>query len=230
MRKNRKDKNFSKKKEKEEHMNKAKLYWLEIIFGALIGIVILLSITNSVKYVQIDYGKHLQSSNIEIGNLGMDEYLRKVEELKDCTAIIVVKDIQGYCTTTETIDEMKNMGFDQADVLLNKEYHSFIGIWYDGQVVHQQIGGDEAISFGQYMEAGHYVFAKSATWSSGNTGDIYIDDVQYSVNGRGYNIVILDNEWNLIDSVSYDVYVEDIPLYRKVDGAVMLISSTIEKE
>lgn len=210
-------------------MKKIKLYWLEMIFGAIIAAIIWLSTTNSVKYVQIDYGKHLQSSNIEMGNLGMDEYLKKIQELRDCTAIIVVKDIQGYCTTEDTINEMKKMGFDQTDILTQEEYHSFIGIWSNGEVIYQQVGGDEAITYGQYIASDHYVFAKSATWSSGNTGDVYIDDVQYSVNNRGYNIVVLDNEGALIDSVSYDVYVEDIPMYRENDGIVTLINATIKE-
>lgn len=210
-------------------MKKIKLYWLEMIFGAIIAAIIWLSTTNSVKYVQIDYGKHLQSSNIEMGNLGMDEYLKKIQELRDCTAIIVVKDIQGYCTTEDTINEMKEMGFDQTDILTQEEYHSFIGIWSNGEVIYQQVGGDEAITYGQYIASDHYVFAKSATWSSGNTGDVYIDDVQYSVNNRGYNIVVLDNEGALIDSVSYDVYVEDIPMYRENDGIVTLINATIKE-
>lgn len=202
-----------------------KSIWLEIIFGVFIIIVIVQSLKNSVQYVSIDYGKHLQDSDIELGNISLTDYLKKIREI-DCTVIIVVKDIQGYYIDQNIIEALNGLGFNDTGVLLNEEYHSFIGIYSSGEVVFQQIGGDEAISHVDFIK-NHYITTKSATWNSGNVADIYVDDVQYSVNNRGFNIVVIDNQTDkLIDSVSYDVCVENIPIYRLIDGNITWITST----
>ncbi len=207
-------------------MKLLKSIWLEVIFTLLLGVVIFLSVKNSVHPVEIDYGKHLDQSDIEIGTMDMPDYIETIKSLDDCTTIIVVREIQGYFTTQQIIDQLKSLGFDQADTLLEEEYHSFIGIWSSGNVVYQHVGGNEAISYGQFLN-NHYLYAKSATWFTGNTGDIYIDDVQYSANNRGFNIVTIDNSTEkLIDSVAYDVFVESIPLYRVINGKLTYIKDT----
>lgn len=210
-------------------MKKLRKYWLEIIFLIFIIVIIFLSAKNSFHMMKIDYGKELIQKDADLGTLPMDKYLAKIQENSGWTSIIVVKDIQGYYTTAEIIQSLKNMGFDQADILLEEQYHSFIGIWSNGQAIYQQVGGDEAIFHGQFVGE-HYIFAKSATWSSGNTGEIYLDDIPYSVNNRGFNIVTIDNTTNeLVDSVAYDVYIKDIPLYRIVNGNIEMIDSTIKE-
>lgn len=204
-----------------------KSVWLEIIFAILIALIIILSVRNSVHEVKIDYGKNLEQSDIQIGNMNMADYIEKIRGL-DCTAIFVVKDIQGYFISKGDVDALKSLGFDQADILLDQEYHSFIGIWSSGRVIYQCVGGNEAITYGQFLD-GHYIYTKSATWSSGNTGSIYIDDVQYAVNNRGFNIVTINNaDYKLIDSVAYDVYLEDVPIYRLLNGEITYIESTKE--
>ncbi len=202
--------------------------WLEIIFAILIMIVIVLSIKNSVKSVTADYRKHLEQSNIDFGNRNMADYIEEIKSYGKCMAIFAVKDIQGYSLTQEDVDALQGLGFEQADILLNHEYHSFIGIWSNGEVVYQSVGGDEAITYGDFLN-NHYVYVKSATLNTGNAGDIYIDDVQYSVSGRAFNIVTINNEdFKLIDSVSYDMHEEQVPMYRLADGTVTFVMATRE--
>ena len=203
-----------------QHKNKMmrlKKYWLEIIFGVVVIIVLYFTATNAlygVGHVQIDYGKKLKQSNIKITSTQMANYLKEIQEIQNATTVIVVKDIQGYCLNQDIVDELENMGFDQADILLEEMYHSFIGVLNDGEVVYQQIGGDEKISFGGFVDD-HYVYAVSATYSAGNTGEVYVDDISYAVNNRGFNIVTFSNEDDtLYDSVAYDTYVEEITVYR----------------
>lgn len=207
-------------------MKLIKFAWLEILFCILLMVVIILSASNSVHRVQVKIEKALPQSDIQLGTVGFAEYIEEIKKLDNITLIITVKDIQGFFTSQKMIDELKSLGFDQADILMEQTYHSFIGIYSNQTMLYQQVGGDEAISFGQYVNE-HYIYAKSATWSSGNTGDIYIDDVKYDVNSRGFNLVVIDNiNDELIDSVAYDVYVEDIPMYRFVDGETTYIAST----
>lgn len=210
-------------------MKLIKSAWLEISFCLLISIVIILSANNSIHGVSLKNEKILPQSDIQLRTVGFVDYIKEIKKLDNFMMIIVVKDIQGFYTTQEMIDELKSLGFDQADILMEQSYHSFIGVYSNGDVVCQKVGGDENITFGQYVND-HYIYARSATWSLGNVGDIYIDDVKYSVNNRGFNIVTIDNiNDELIDSVAYDVYVEDIPLYRLVNGEVVCIRSTVEE-
>ncbi|MEY8390556.1 hypothetical protein D3Z36_05165 [Lachnospiraceae bacterium] len=165
-------------------------------------------------------------SDIQLGNMDMAVYLNEIRRLEDCTVLIAVRDVHGFCITEDIIDGLKSLGFDQADILRDQEYHSFIGIWTSGKVVYQNVGGDEMISHGQYLN-NHYLYLKSATWSSGNVAEVYIDHIAYAVNNRGFNIVTMDNvQDTFIDSVVYDTHAEDIPLYRLTDGDKTFIQST----
>lgn len=207
-------------------MKRIKSVWLETVFAVLIAIAIVLSITNSVKSISIDYGKRLEQSGVIFENRNMADYIGEIKSYGDCTAVISVKDIQGYYLSQEDVDALQSLGFDQADVLLNHEYHSFIGIWSNGSMVYQCVGGNEAVTYGDFLND-HYIYVKSATWDAGNIGDIYIDNVQYAVRGRGFNIVTIRNEdFKLMDSVNYDVYEERVPMYRLVNGEPVFIMET----
>lgn len=198
-------------------MELIKKYWLELIFGGIVIVLLYFTVTNAlwiIGHIQIDYGKKLEQSNKKITAIQMVDYLREIQKIDNATTVIVVKDIQGYCLTSDVVDELEDMGFNQANILLEETYHSFIGVLNDGEVVYQQIGGDERISFGGFIDK-HYIYAVSATYSAGNSGEVYVDDVPYSVNSRGFNIVTFGNEDNtLYDSVTYDAYEEGMPAYR----------------
>lgn len=207
-----------------------KSYWLEIIFTIFVLIVIFLSITNSVHDIEIVNEKMMPQREEKIGNYDFVNYIERIKQLDNCTVVIAVKDIQGFCTSQEMADALKSLGFGQADILLDKSYHSFIGIYSNGEAVYQCVGGDEAITFGQ-MVGNQYIYVKSATYLAGNMAEIYVDDVSYAVNNRGFNIVVFDNkEKELIDSVAYDVYVEDIPIYRRENNEIIYAESTVKEQ
>ena len=207
-----------------------KSMWLEIIFACVLVFVMILSVTSSVHVIDTEqYKKHLQKSSIELGTASMDEYLAEIEKLSDCTAIIVVKNIENF-HEPKMIDALKSMGFKNIDVLSDyTKYHSFIGIWSDGKVIYEEFGENEPITYGQ-KTGSHYIYAMSTTPSSGNAGYIYIDDVRYSVNYSGFNIVTIDNKNDaLIDSVAYNTNEADIPLYRLENKKAVKIISTREE-
>lgn len=129
---------------------------------------------------------------------------------KDCTVYIAVQDIQGYSLRPETIDKLKDLGFNNdIETLMQKEYHSFIGIANNSKIVTQQIGGDEYIVYAGKID-GYPVKIESATLYAGNFSVINIKGRDYSVKGRGLNIVVRDNTTGcVIDSVSFDTHVEE---------------------
>jgi len=137
---------------------------------------------------------------------------------KNCIVFIAVQDIPGYNLTQATTDKMKQIGFsDEIDTLLQKEYHSFIGIVNNGQIITEQIGGDEYITYsGESQINGKNVWMESGTWNHGNLSVINIGNGYYSAHGRGLNIVVWDNEaGRVIDSVAFDTHATEITCTRK---------------
>ncbi len=143
-----------------------------------------------------------------------DNYLRLLGSNTGYVALFAVKDIQGYHMTQEQGELLKNLGFDQTDILLEHEYHSFIGIVQDGKMVYQQVGGDEDITYSTYI-AGVDVSLESATLNSGNIARISVNGSDRSVNRRAFNIVIIDSEKGIvIDSVNFDLHVKEMTCTR----------------
>lgn len=67
--------------------------------------------------------------------------------------------------------------------------------------------GDGALIVAGVLENGEKYKLTSKGWYIGHTGNIVIDESDYSMKGRGLNIVIYDNiSRQVIDSVSFDTY------------------------
>jgi len=205
-----------------------KSFWLESIFAVLILVVMVLSITHSINYIQIDYGKTLKRSDIQLEVNDFPDYIRTLNDLDNCTVIITAKAGPGEYVTQNMIDELKKLGFNQVDALLKNVYNSFIGIYSNGNIVYECISEDEVITFGQFLN-NHYICVQSTPLSSEDIVYIYIDNIQYSANARGINIVTLDNiNDELIDSVQYDAHIEDIPVYRFINDEYVFLKTTQE--
>lgn len=134
---------------------------------------------------------------------------------KNITMFIAVQDIQGFSLCQEYMDKFKALGFsDNVERLLEWEYHSFVGIVNNGEIVTEQIGGDEYISYSTEID-GYPVNMESATLNTGNFSTINISGQEYSSKGRGLNIVVRDNLTGyVIDSVSFDTHADEIPCVR----------------
>lgn len=142
-------------------------------------------------------------------------YLKQLKELTDCTIYISIKDIQGYSLTEEMIDEMKEFGLELADILLEKSYHSYIACILNGKKVLEEIGNGEECSYFEGEIEGHEVVLESRTLNGGNRSSIQIDGMEYSKNGRGFNIAVIDNKTNrIIDLLFFDTHIQEIPCYR----------------
>lgn len=145
----------------------------------------------------------------------IDEYFDYLQG-KDCMVFIAVQGIQGYCLTQETVDKMKQIGFDEnINKLLEKEYHSFIGIVNNGQIVTEDIGGDEYITYSGGVN-GDTVWMESGTLKHENCSVIDIKSGHYSAHGRGLNIAVWDNaSKRVIDAVAFDTHTEEMACTRK---------------
>lgn len=123
-------------------MKTIRRYWLELFFSVLLAVVVVASALGFVRDIPVNHGRPLKQSDQKISETNLSKYLQEIERLHDCTAIICVKDIQGYPIPEDALEELKGMGFANTATLSEKDYHSFIGIWPNGKVVYEQIGGD----------------------------------------------------------------------------------------
>ena len=194
-------------------IKKACKFPFEIVFILLIILTIIISSFCLIDCIPLSYGKsRLICIQSDIDPTNIREYLERMSS--DHTVIIVLKDTQPQFVTDEMIEQLKDLGFKDVDLLEENAFHSYIGILSKGRIIYEQVGSDEMITFGDAIDK-HYVVAQSGTYNDGYTGEIYIDTIQYAPNISGLNIVTVDLEKNeLIDSVGYDVFAEDTPVYR----------------
>lgn len=146
----------------------------------------------------------------------IDEYLKLLKNMskKDYTILVSVKDIQGYCLDPHIIEKLKQLGFLNAETLLEKEYHSFIGaIGIEEQPI-ELYGGDEAIQYDANVDS-RKISIESKTLNTGNESKIMIGNTNYSKNVRGLNFVVVDKtSGEVVDSVAFDTHVPEMSCYR----------------
>ena len=129
------------------------------------------------------------------------------------TIFVSVKDIQGYALTQDVIEKMINLGYEGGGILLDKQYHSFIGVIHGAKVV-EMYGDDEALFYdGEINKRKFYL--SSRTLEHGNLSEIKIGAKDYSQNRRGLNFVLYDNQAEkVIDAVSFDTHVPEFTCIR----------------
>ena len=157
---------------------------------------------------------------LELASLSdFSEYLDALVKLKNEYAdeydvCFSVRDIQGYFLDDNIIKKMKKIGFINSEILLEKEYHSFIGITGGTENI-EKYGGDEAISCDFYTKNKKKIAISSQTLNSGNNSIVQIGGENYSKNMRGFNIVVFDaKSEKVIDSVNFDTHVPEFTCTR----------------
>lgn len=154
-------------------------------------------------------------------------YCHILDRLKeDILILIAVKDTPGFHLNADEKDSLKILGL--AEQFEDKHWHSYIAVINRGKVLTEKISvNDEDIEETNIVEK-HSIRLFSSVYRKANAAEIMIDDINYAVNGRGFNIVIFD--WHkemVIDSVCFDKLVRHHYTVRKED---MLIDRINELE
>lgn len=149
----------------------------------------------------------------KIGNDGLLEYLDYYLNLdKDIAIFLSISDEGSYSLTDEVRDDLNNLGLT---TLSNIElYDSYVGIIHNGEVIYEERSSsaeEDPISYECVFDTKYdgKIVAKveSANAGVGWYSKTYINNVNYSVSGRGINIVVWDLENNLMVSQTYfDTY------------------------
>lgn len=120
--------------------------------------------------------------------------------------VFSVKDESGGAVTNEIINALKNFGLKENlyDAGLRKSY---IAVLNETDLMYEEIG-DEILSYDNEL-SGVLLHVESVNFNGGNYAVIQVNGIDYSVNGQGLNIVVLDkNEKTVVDSVSFNTYAD----------------------
>ena len=149
-----------------------------------------------------------KESAVEISKINnISEYFDYLLDNKERLLIIFsVKDTPGFHFKQNTVQQMKDLGIKTS--LQNKHLHSFIGIINKGEVLVDKISPkDESLIVENLSVSGIQVDVFSSVFIKENISVITIDQIDYSPNRRGLNIVVYDYDQDcVIDSVSFDTH------------------------
>ena len=130
--------------------------------------------------------------------------------------LIAIKDTIGIKTNGNLIEKFNEIGIARD---LSKEYgHSYICVIDGCQCKYDSVGIKESESRYYFSQYGHDYGLVSRVYRNGNYSSITIDEKEYSVNSRGFNIVVFDkNQDRIIDSVCFDTHVSGYTCMRNLD-------------
>ena len=133
-------------------------------------------------------------------------YLEELKkQQKDCLIIVAVKDTPGFQLNEKIANLLAQLGLTIS--LVNKHWHSYIGILNGRKVIYEKISStEEPVTF--HGKISKFILdVESRSLHAGNYAKIEIDGKNYSVNRRGLNIVCLSKKQHcLLDSVSFDTH------------------------
>lgn len=144
----------------------------------------------------------------------IDEYLEQIR--KDAyryLVLISVKDTAGFYVSESTYEKFKNLG---CKAPVNKmHWNSYASVINLGKVIFEKVEKDRPVSFQSTIgECKISVVSKGLPW--GNVSQIKINDIDYSINRRGFNFVIYDWMNNqVVDTICFDTHTPEGFSYRK---------------
>lgn len=169
------------------------------------------------SFMASDYDEFIKYFNERslVAEKNIVEYFSMLNQMDNYSIIISVRDIQGYYLTPEIIEKMKNLGFLKADILIEREYHGYIGILSNGRCIYEAVSNEHVPLYYEGELLDKSVSVVSETLNGGNRSSIKINDVEYSLNWRGFNIVVICNETGkIVDRVCFDTHVPEFTCYR----------------
>lgn len=130
------------------------------------------------------------------------------------TIIVSVKDTCGFYSDNITIMRLRRLGFKSYP---SKFQNVYLGIIINNMSFLDLSGAP--CDFLEYKSSllGKDFYIASSSFLNGNTSIIEIDSVNYSLNDRGLNIVVIHSETlTVIDSISYDSHLMDYLKHKNI--------------
>lgn len=150
---------------------------------------------------------YIESESIDDEIMPVNEqltlYYLQAMEKENYIVLMAVKDEASMAVTSNILQKMSEMGLKKS--LEGKMQYSYIAVLDGKENIYENLSTDEL--FWDMILEGHKIHIESAGYNVGNNSVIEIDGTDYSVNGRGLNIVIFDKKSQTVaDSVCIDFY------------------------
>ncbi len=170
---------------------------------------------------KIDYLTQLILGVVENNSTRLDaktnlsDYLELLNESKDNKLIVIsVKDTPGLSLNDSVSGGLTALGL-KTD-LRNKHSRSYIAVINRGTVVYESLGEGLEPSLFSGQVGGHSLRVVSRVFKNGNESVIDIDGTDYSVNQRGLNIAVFNEDLNILtDAAAFDTHVPTFDCHRK---------------
>ncbi len=134
------------------------------------------------------------------------EFFNFIDDKRDYIICIAAKDEASKALTDEIIKGFRNLGLDFD---LREHYRwSYLAVICNGQVVFEELS-DKTITCDINIDNNN-ISLLSAGFDYGNASSIKINGDEFSLNGRGLNIVVYDKQLGyVVDSISVDTFLNN---------------------
>jgi len=141
------------------------------------------------------------------------DYLRKLKKDSETrTVFMSVRDTPGISLSREVADLLNDLGV-KSD-LKDKHWNSFGCIIEGGNNIFEKLGTERIRK--NILLNGNNCWVVSSNYNLDNVSKIIVNKKDFSVNHRGLNIVVWDNEKNtVVDSVCFDMHLKEYECIRK---------------
>ena len=175
----------------------------------------------------ITYDKICRVAELEMIR-GFDEYFQTIQDLKDVTVLIAVRDDMRKRLSQEDIDIIKKFGI-QTRIEELRYSDAFAAVIDNGNVVYEESSNGNIHHEGSLSDGTPYQM-NSSGFLVKNVSNIFIDGKDYSCNKRGLNIVVYDHESRLvIDSCTFDTWASDKPQATRTYSGLDLLFRDYEE-
>lgn len=145
----------------------------------------------------------------------ISKYLKKLGNPdKKYLVIICVKWSIGRYLDEKHGSLLKISGFKED--VVKKLKMNYIGVVYGGKTLFEEKSNEHDVTYKSIVQ-GSEISVLSHREENDSETSIKINKTEYSINGRGINIVVYDPESRIVvDSVSFDTLTPEIKSYRKI--------------
>jgi hypothetical protein len=126
---------------------------------------------------------------------------------------IAAKDTPGLAFNEDLINKLKEFGL-KSDF---KKAHwcGYIALMYKGVNIYENIQYEQKINY-DFSDSSNNIRIESAPLHKGNKASIVINEIDYSINSRGLNFVVIDTNKNFVmDSVAFDTHMPRFEASRR---------------
>ncbi|GEM_PF-6466146 len=150
-------------------------------------------------------------------------FMHILSEMNNRTIIISIKDIIGKHLGEDGLKALRECGCKKIDIQPCPDWRPYIFVKKNDKILYEEIGKMNGSLQTEIQINEKMIDVFSSPLHSGNRSSIIIDNLEYSVNKRGLNIVVISDYGEIIESVSIDIHSEDRRIIRLNENRVVSI-------